>query len=262
MSSVQQPADPRAALEARLGGLYQLLVRFEGLQHQERAIYQRHMHKYLSYKHKWGAGMYWLWVLILTMTAFVATFSIVTAMFVAQDLNSGSGVSASASSEVQSWAPVLFLLPLPVALVASGVIVGIRNARVPKVNAKRLHVNQERSYQIAEFVAPEIVPIVEQIRAVSREFNTHFKGFFPVEYCTTEDVGTCWRLVHDHRASTVVEARREHETLLHRQRLEDGASAQLAATQRAAKVAALGNVITAAGFGATIGTLRASRGRR
>ena len=58
---------PRAQLEQRIAGLFHLLQRFESLQQQKEAAYQRHAHLYTPYISKWRAGMYWLWVLIGTI---------------------------------------------------------------------------------------------------------------------------------------------------------------------------------------------------
>ena len=254
MNSVQQPSDPRAQLEDQLNRLYNLLRRFEGLQQQTDRIFQRYQHRYAIYKTKWRAGMYWLWVLILTIVLSVVAFAIFVSS--AARWNAG-GASSNEDLAAQLSILVVFLLPLPLALVASGVLVGVRNARIPKVNAHREHLNQQRAVQIAEEVAPEVAPLDAQLNQARQEFQSSFRGWFPTQYLTAEDVGECWRLVNNHRATTVEKAINEYETQLHRQRLENLAAAQIAEQQRTTKIAALGNIINAAGHGATIGAIRA-----
>lgn len=251
MSTVHRQHDPRAELEAKLASLHQLLARFEGLQQQERAVFQRHAHKYRPYQRSWGVGTYMLWALLIAVGLVILAVVNLT--------NASSGVSSSGSEAIGSL--LLFLLILPVAFIAAALLLAVQTLATPFVNAARQKRNRKRETAIAELVAPELYPIRAEIQEVTREFNARFLGFFPVDYCTTEDVGMCWRLVRDHRASTVVEARREHETLLHRQRLENGVAAQLDAAHRAAKVAAFGNVVSAVGFGAMAGSVAATRRR-
>lgn len=252
MSDVQLPADPRADLEAKLNQLHDLIVRIEGLQQQEAAIYQRHAHRYVGYKGKWKAGAYWLWVLVLTLVLSVVAFVVFAA--------SVTAASGSTAADVQ-WLPqflslFVFLLPLPVALVVSAIIVGVRNARVPTINTVREQQNQQRATEIAQLVAPELAPFEVQLAEVRTEFDTRFRGWYPERYLTAEDVAACWRLVHDHRATTVTEVIREYETLLHRQRMENAAQAQLAEQQRATQVAMLGNLINAVGHSRTASAVR------
>lgn len=254
MNDAQQPSDPRSQLEDRLNRLYHLLRRFEGLQQQKDGIYQRYRHRYATYSTKWRAGSYWLWVLILTIVLSVVAF----AVFVGNvaSWNTG-GATSNQNVAAQMSILVVFLLPLPAALVGSGVLMGVRNARIPEVNAQRERLNQQRAAQIAVEVAPEVAPIEAQVNKVNQEFQSSFRGWFPRQYLTSEDVAACWRLVSSHRASTVEKAINEYETQLHRQRLENLAAAQIAEQQRSIKVAALGNIINAAGHGATIGAIRA-----
>lgn len=256
MSNAQQPADERAELENRLKRLYDLLGHFDGLQQQKEAVYQRYQHWYLGYKIKWRAGMYWLWVLILTMVLSVVAVMVFTASVAGWNAGYGAGEPSTEDMAAQMSVLLVFLLPLPVALVASGILVGARNARVPKVNAQREQLNQERAAQVGEATAPKAGPIEAQLGQARQELNAEFRGWFPEKYLTAEDVEFCWQLVHDHRASTVENAIKEYETVLHRRRIENMAAAQLAEQQRTAKVAMLGNVINAAGYGATIGTIR------
>ena len=259
MNYEQQPSDPRTQLADRLNGLYHLLLRLEGIQQQIDKAYQRHHHRYAIYKTKWRAGTYWLCVLILTIVLSVVAFTVFGIS--ATNLNSG-GTPSSANAAAQLLMSAVFFLPLPVALVTAGVLVGVRNARIPRVNAHREHINQQRSVKIGKDVAPEVAPFVAELNQARQEFQSSFDGWFPMQYLTAEDVGACWQLVNSHRATTVEKAINEYETQLHRQRLENLAAAQIAEQQRSTKIAELGNIINAAGHAATIGAIRAEGASR
>jgi hypothetical protein len=181
MSDVQQPADPRAELEGRLNQLHDLIVRIEGLQQQEAAIYQRHAHRYVGYKGKWKAGAYWLWVLVLTLVLSVVAFVV----FAVSVTAAGGATSADGQWLPQFLSLFVFLTPLPIALVVSAIILGVRNARVPKLNTVREQENQQRSTEIAQLVAPELAPFEAQLGEVRTEFDTRFRGWFPERYLTT-----------------------------------------------------------------------------
>ena len=137
-------------------------------------------------------------------------------------------MSSDGFMAVQMSVLIVFLLPLPAALVGPGVLFAVRNSRISA-----------------------------QINQVSEECQKSFRGWFPSRYLTSEDVGACWRLVSNHRASTVENAINEYKTQLHRQRLDDYAAAQVAEQQRSTRITALGNIIHAAGHGATVGANRA-----
>jgi hypothetical protein len=253
----QQPGDPRAELEGRLGQLYDLLRRIDDLRQQEEAIFARHAHRYVGYLNRWRAGAYWLWTLMLTLVLSVVALGVFVATFVA----TSDTVPTDAVPSDDRWVPqflslFVFFLPLPIALVASAIILGVRNARVAGVNERRRQTNRERAAEIQQLVAPELAPFEANLAQVRDEFDSRFRGWFPERYLTAEDVAACWRLVNDHRASTVSEAIREYETVLHRQRMENAALAQLAEQQRATRVAMLGNVINAVGHASTAGAIR------
>lgn len=245
---MNQPADQRAHIENRLNLLHGLLRRFEGLEQQKETVYQRHQHRYAKYQTTWRAGMYWLWVLLFTIAFTIIVFS--TAIPLSMN-------AAEESAGASMGFLALFLLPFPLALIAAGVFSGVRNAQIPKVNAKREQANQATANQIAEETWPEIAPIEAQLDQSRQEYQQGFRGWFPSKYLTSNDVGACWHIVHDHRASTVESAINAYETELHRQRLENLAASQLAEQQRATQAAKMGNMINAVGFGASIGTMRA-----
>ncbi|MDP9904543.1 hypothetical protein [Arthrobacter bambusae] len=236
LEHAQQPADQRAVLEERLGGLYHLLRRLEGLQEQKDSVYQRHAHLYRPYKTKWRAKHYWLWALLLSV-GLGPVFGL--AMVVAGN-NSGGGMT-----------------PLLLALVASGILVGVRNSRLPEMNAQIEQYNQETSKKIVEMAGPEVTPIESQLQQARQEFNSRYLGWFPEKYLSSVDVGECWQIVHDHRASTVQEAVNRYLTDQHEQYLRDAANAQLAEQQRATRVAQTNGIINAAMQAATIGAIQA-----
>lgn len=146
----------------------------------------------------------------------------------------------------------LYLGPLAIAFL----LITIRNSFVPKRNAKRREANREIAVQVEELAASELAPVRGQIRQGREELMSQFHGWFPMKYLTSYDVGACWKLVEDHRASTVQEVLNVYETELYRQRMENMASAQIFEAQRARRGAALGNIINAAGHSATIHTIR------
>lgn len=254
MSDAQSGLDPRQGLENRLSGLYHLLQRFEGLQQQESAAYQRHAHLYAPFKKKWGAGMFWLFAIGLTMV-----LSIVAMMIFTTTVTNLSSSGTPSDQQLMSQLPVLvvFLLPLPVALIASGVIVGVRNSRLASANAQIEAGHQATSAQIAELVAPEIAAIDAQLADVGREYTTHYRGLFPEDHLNTEYVGACWQLVHGHRADSVKEALVQYDNVLHQQRVENNQAYLLAEQQRATRVAQMNGIISATLTGAAIGTMRA-----
>lgn len=248
--------DARAQLETQLNQLHHILNRFEELQQQELAVYQRHQHRYVTYLNRWRAGMYWLWVLLLTVVLSIVAVIVVVGVV------SSAAASVSASGEYGNMSSsmgvmLVFLLPFPLALIGAGVIVGVRNGKMPSTNAKREQQNIQIAEQIAADTWPEIEPLLVQLDLSRQEFSNGFAGWFPSKYLTATDVAECWHIVHDHRANTVQGAINVYETILHRQRLENLAAAQLAEQQRATRAAQMGSIITAAGFGASIATQRA-----
>lgn len=244
--------DTRSQLESKLGGLHSIFKQFEDLTQHQASIYQAHDHRYVTYPKPWRAGMYWLWVLILTIAFSVINFSIGMMVFMSS-MDSSAGEMDSAT-----LVPMLglFLLPLPLALIGAGVIVVMRNRRIKATNSKRETQNQEIAQQIATDTWPQIQQVQAQLKQASQEYWEHYSGWFPSNYLTASDVAQCWHIVHNHRASTVQEAINIYETILHRQRLEDSAAAQFAATQRTANLVLLGNIVNAAGHAATISTVR------
>ncbi|MDQ4213187.1 hypothetical protein [Microbacterium capsulatum] len=241
--------DARFQLEQHLGGLYHLLTRFESLSEQKEAVYQRHAYLYQPYKKKWRAGMYWLWVLIGTVALTALTPVVGSIVYSA---TTPSDTVASVLVGI-----VLFLLPFPLALIAAGVIVPVRNRRVPAMNARIEQSNQQAAVRIGELTAPEIHPIDRQLVQARREYSDGYAGWFPEKYLSSADVAACWQIVHDHRASTVQEAVNRLLTDQHEQYLRDAASAQLVEQQRATRVAQMNGIINATMQGAMIGAIRA-----
>ena len=232
----QHPADQRADLEKRLADLFHLLRRFDELQEQEDALFQRYTHHYRAYKEKWGAKWYWLGVLCLT----IGLSAIITlGAFLA-------GVQLAAS-----------FTPLLLALIASGVVVAVRNSRLAQMNAQIQLYNHAMAEKIRELAGPEHAPIQAALQEARQEFDDRFQGWFPERFLRSIDVGECWQIVYDHRASTVQEAVNRYLSDQHEQYLRDAASAQLAEQQRATRVAQMNGIINASMQAATIGAVRA-----
>lgn len=244
-------SDTREQVEQRLAGLYQLLQRFEGLQQQKDAAYQRHGHLYSSYKTTWRAGMYWLWVLVLTVAVSVIMVAVVVPMVTRGFVSESS--AATANMLVASLG--LFFVPLPAALVLAGILTAVRNQRVPDMNARLQAANQEVGHRIAHLVAPEVAPIDAQLAVARQEFKDGYAAWFPEKFLSSADVGAIWRIVHDHRASSVQEAVNRYLTDQHEQFVRDAASAQLAEQERATRVARTNGIISTAMQGAMIGTM-------
>lgn len=242
---------PRAQLEQRIAGLFHLLQRFESLQQQKEAAYQRHAHLYTPYISKWRAGMYWLWVLIGTIA-----LTIIVAMIFFGAMSAWSNAYQSDSSaQPPVGVAALFLTPLPVALILAGALVAVRNGRVPAKNAQIEAANQAAAQRIAQLAAPEVGPIDAQLAAARKEYRENYNGWFPEKYRNSVDVGACWHIVHDGRASTVQEAVNALIEDQRHQAILDMHAAQIAEQQRATRVAQVNGVINASMQGAMIGTM-------
>lgn len=241
----------RAQLEQRLAGLFHLLQSFENLQQQKETAYQRHAHLYTRYASKWRAGMYWLWVLIGTIA-----LTIIVAMIFFGAMSAWSNTYQNdASAQPPVGMAALFLTPLPLALILAGVLVAVRNVRVPAKNAQIEAANQITAERIAELAAPEVGPIDAQIAAARKEYRENYNGWFPEKYRNSVDVGACWNIVHAHRAFTVQEAVNALIEDQHKQAVLDMHAAQIAEQQRATRVAQVNGVINASMQGAMIGTM-------
>lgn len=127
---------------------------------------------------------------------------------------------------------------------------------VPRINQARTAHNDAATEEVSRLAGPQLEPINSQLAIARAEFDAHFRDRFPERYLTLGDVAACWQLVHDHRASTVPDLINTYETELHRRRLENMASAQLAETERVRQATQLGNVINAVGHIATVGAIR------
>lgn len=238
-----QDSTARAQLEQRLNGLYQLLQHFENLQQQRHAAFQRHSHLYAAYKSRWGGGMYWIWTLIVTVVLSIVVLMIVVGATVASNGEPNFGVVA------------LFLTPLPVALILAAVIVAARNGRLSAENAQIEAANQAAAQRIGELAAPEVGSIDQQLAAARTEYRNYYQDFFPEKYRNSVDVGACWHIVHDGRASTVQEAVNALVEDQRHQAVLDMHAAQIAEQQRATRVAQVNGVINASMQGAMIGTM-------
>ncbi|WP_298036775.1 hypothetical protein [uncultured Microbacterium sp.] len=241
----------RVQLEQRIAGLFHLLQRFENLQQQKEAVYQRHAHLYTPYKPKWRAGMYWLWVLLGT----IALTIIVAMIFFGAMSAWSSTYQSDSSAQPPVSVAALFLTPLPVALILAGVLVAVRNGRVPAKNAQIEAANQATAQQIAQLAAPEVGPIDAQLAAARKEYRENYNGWWPEKYLNTVDVGACWHIVHDRHVSTIQEAVKELIEDQHKQAVLDMHAAQIAEQQRATRVAQVNGVINASMQGAMIGTM-------
>lgn len=249
--STQHDDHTRAELEQRLGGLYHLLQRFEGLQDQKAAVFQRYSHLYSAFKKTWGAKMYWLWVLIGTAALTVVVFIAIVGTM--------SAWSAGQRNDPGSQPPVgvvgLLLTPLPVALVLAGVLVLVHNGRVPAANARVQARNENTARRITELAAPETAPLDAQLAQARSDYAAHYAEWFPERYRNSDDVRACWQIVHDGRATTLPDALNALVEDQHRQYMRDVAAAQLAEQRRATRVAQLNGVINATMQGAMIGTV-------
>lgn len=223
--------DARTQLEQRLNHLYDVLTRFDGLQQHRDAVWARHQHRYVPHKKRWGFGMGVLaFFAILAVTIFIAALT--------SDL----------------W----FLMTPPFTVGGAFLLVWLGNRKiVAKENAKREARNQQIANEIAAEVAPEIQQIEVQLAQTRQEYQANFRGWFPQKYLNSADVGACWHIVHDHRASTLESTLNVYETDLHRQRMENMAASQLAEQQRATRVAQTNGIINATMQGFTAGTIRA-----
>lgn len=253
MISDPQPGDPRVQLESRLAALFHLLRHLESLQDEKDAVYARHAHRFVPYAQRWRAGMYWLWVLIctivLTVIAAVASVAVIT-MTSATAQSDGSAGTAIA-------AVAFFLMPVPVSLLLAGVIVAIHNARLAAGNAKRELRNRETAAEIDALLAPEVAPLDRQLAEGRRAYREGYDGWFPEKLLSSTDVGACWQIVHDHRATTVQEVVNRYRTDQHEQFLRDAATAQLTEQQRATRVAQVNGILNVGMQGAMMGTIRA-----
>lgn len=237
-------ATGREALASRLAGLFHVLQWFERLQAQQQAIYEQYAHRYRRYLTPWRGGKRVLIALALSVGVFFVLASVVIFMFQSLgNLNESTAMFLLA---------LMYFGPLPIAFI----LVALRNASVPKRNAKREEANRRIAGKVERLAASELAPVRQEMQKAREEFTHRFQGWFPAKYLTSADVGACWRLVEDHRASSVQEAINVYETELHRQRLENFAAAQVFEAQRAARVAALGNIINAVGHSATAGAIR------
>lgn len=249
--SAQHEGQTRAELEQRLGGLFHLLQRFEGLQDQKAAAYGRYAHLYAAYKKTWGAKMYWLWVLIGTVALTVVAVIVIVGTMTAWSSSHRYDTAAQPPFGVVG----LLLTPLPVALILAAVLVLVRNGRVPAANARIQSFNENVALKIGELAAPEVAPLDAQIAHTRNDYVAHYGEWFPEKYRNSEDVRTCWQIVHDGRATTLPEAVNALVEDQHRQYLRDVAAAQLAEMRRATRVAQLNGVINATMHGAMIGTV-------
>lgn len=257
MTDIGPSDDSRSKLEGQLYGLYDLLCRFEGLHDHIGAIYSQQQHRYLAFKRKWRAGMYFLWVFVLTAVFSAIAFCIFVLIGTARgaDLYQEGQPSGEAMSLMMSFL-IPFLFPLPIALVVAGFIVGLANVRIRRVNKHRVQMNQQIEVMIAAELAPEVARTETQITEAREEFQRNFYGWFPERFLTPEDVAACWQIVHNHRASTVQETINAYQNDLHHRRVEDIAGDQLAEQKRQTRVAMLGNFINAAGHAATTNAVR------
>lgn len=244
-TNAQPDSTARAQLEQRLGGLYHLLQNFENLERQQSAAYQRHAHLYTPYKRKWRAGMYWLWVLIGTIALTVVVMVVMVVM----------SATVLSAAEPYLWGMVLFLDAFPLALILAGVLVAVRNRRLPAENARIEATNRVTAQRIAELAAPEVEPIKQQLTAARKEYREHYSGWFPDKYLNSVDVGACWHIVHDGRAFSVQQAVNALIEDQRHQALLDMHAAQIAEQQRATRVAQVNGVINASMQGAMIGTM-------
>lgn len=240
--------DPRAQLEGQLAELFNLLKQFEQLEQRKQDAYRRHSHLYMPYLRRWSTGAYWLCTLILTVPLFMIIGSI------------GSGsMSLLGSEDIAATLGVAFgvlLVPFPLALIGSRIILSQRNKRARATNAEREIQNQEISYTVSELAYPELLVIDQELTHASRTYQSRFAGWFPEKYLAPADVYACLIIVRDHRASTVQEAVNRYMTDQHEEYLRDAARAQLEEQQRSTRVAQFNGIMNAAMQGATIGTIR------
>lgn len=243
MGNQSSGAVGREDLANRLAGLFHLLQWFERLDAQQQSIYDQYAHHYRRYLHPWRGGARVGMALLLSFGLFLIAMIIVVVT-----LGGPGAQDPSAALAV----PLVVLAPVPTAFI----LIALRNASIPRRNAKREKANQKIAMQVEELAADELAPVRREMVKARAEFIKRFEGWFPAKYLTSDDVGACWRLVEDHRASSVQEAINVYETELHRQRLENYAAAQVFEAQRAVRVAALGNIINAVGHSATRGAIR------
>ena len=208
---------------------------------------QQYAHHYVGYKTKWRAGMYWLWVLLLTIGLSILAFAIFTTSII-RTPSDGMGVQLGLLG--------LFLLPLPVALIAAGVLVGVRNARVPAQNHQREMFNQQAAAKIQELAAPQLAPIDAELRRAVTKYRSEYSDWRQSAYLqNAEDVGALWHIVHNLRASDIGEAIRCYvQDRQHDERMTAEARA-IEEQQRATRVAQMNGIMNAAMQGAMIGTM-------
>ena len=121
---------------------------------------------------------------------------------------------AAWSNNCTGEAPVedttLFLLLFPVAFIAAGIIVVVRNSRVPAMNSQCKMYNQDVATKIGALVASGIALLDYQLSQTRQEFQIEYAGWFPQKFRNSEDVRACWQIIHDHLASMMQDATNRH----------------------------------------------------
>lgn len=240
------PISSRDDLEYRLASLHQLVSCLESLGAKRQGLLDQQAHRYVTLSKRWGATHYFGWWMIWSIVSFLAVF-VGTFVWVLETkvktLPSFVGFS-------------VILAPPIVALVFAGVTVIVHNLAVPRRNAKRERANQVIAAQVEQDLAPLMKPIEAELAAAARALRDAYSGWFPEAYLSSDDIGACWRIVHDHRASTMEDAINRYLTDQHEQYLRDAARAQFESQERTARRAMVGNMINLAGHWGTQAALR------
>ncbi|ASN18374.1 hypothetical protein [Arthrobacter sp. YN] len=235
----------RARLQNWLEYVLGLIRRVDDLYRQEASLKSRYDNQYQRYLKTWGAGMYFLWTLILTLmfSAFVILVVFTTIILPAMGARDRDGGLFSEGIPGAG----LFLLPLPVALIGAGIILFVLNSRVRTINEVRGATNARMQNEITVRIAPELVPINRGFAEVRQALRQNVVGHFPVEYLYEDALSFCIFAVANFRANSITEAIGLYENELHRQRTESYADSQLQEQRRAARVARINGIINGMG---------------
>lgn len=245
--------DARTELENRLNGLYHLLCHMESLQQQKDAIYNRHANRYAKYKTPWKGAQFLAVAALWGLLIFFAAFMAYTILLI-DDPNADH----SSTPDLIYLLPFLvFAAPIPLGLLFGGITTGINNSRIPAINARRRKANEAITQQIEQITAPEIKPLDDQLDKARQEYFEKYHGWFPERYLSSQDVGACWHIVHDHRATTIQDAVNRYLADLHELYMRTTAEKQLAEQQRATRVAIVNGIINASMQSAMISSMRA-----
>lgn len=189
----------RSGLELRLALLYRALREIEDLYLARAALLESQAHRVVTYRRRWGAGAYlvavMIWAALLSALALAAFVQIM--MTICEGTLEGIGAYGA-------WpALTLLMVPLLLAPAMAKITLGVHNAHVNAVNAKRNAINVAVAAQIDAELAPQLDFLDAEAASAYHRYLRIGSDWVDAGYRSAVEVGELWRIVHGHYPSTI-----------------------------------------------------------